>query len=511
MRSHRIRRPAPCEVDSEPLPRSVAVRQGLAISRTAGRRELTSIFGAATMGPMARSPSTPAGDADRPLDHAERHGRAWVECPPGQPADDRTALGRTSTRGRTAAATPARRRPDPVLHTAIETLPIDRRISARESGIGGPWDALDRFIGALQAGRQVPDQYRTALSAVCGCTGARLAFLYSDQLDRVMEIVGDLAPAPQWCCDFWRKVVTDLPRGGLWESPEPGSPNAPAGLGGPFAAAMLPVETPRPAWLVAVSFEGERPFRHSDLRVLRVIWRLQVGHNRHALVYDNLKETLFGIVRCLSTAIDAKDPYTCGHSERVARIAVRLGEELKLTRGEISDLYLAGLLHDVGKIGIRDEVLCKAGPLTAEEFDHIKEHPVIGRADHLERLPARLPPPRRAWPPRAVRRQGVPRRPRRRRDPAMARILAVADACDAMMSARRYRPEFSRARIEVIFREGAGTQWDPSIVEAFFACRHDLYTVYQRGLGQSVYVAVERAAAGDGSRNAPPKTNPSGL
>ena len=77
-----------------------------------------------------------------------------------------------------------------------------------------------------------------------------------------------------------------------------------------------------------------------------------------------------------------------------------------------------------------------------------------------------------------------------------ARILAVADSCDAMMSARRYRQAFAPAQIEAIFVEGTGTQWDPKIVQCFFACRDELYEVCQRGLGQSVYMAVERAAGG---------------
>ena len=79
----------------------------------------------------------------------------------------------------------------------------------------------------------------------------------------------------------------------------------------------------------------------------------------------------------------------------------------------------------------------------------------------------------------------------------MARIIAVADSCDAMMSARRYRPALSPAKIEATFREGAGTQWDPVVVEHFMACRQELYAVCQRGLGQSVYMAVERAAGAD--------------
>src|SRR5262249_59049645 len=77
-------------------------------------------------------------------------------------------------------------------------------------------------------------------------------------------------------------------------------------------------------------------------------------------------------------ACDAKDSYTYGHSERVARIAVELGRELGLQEEELSDVFLAGLLHDIGKIGIRDAVLSKPGPLTPEEFEHVKQHVTIG-------------------------------------------------------------------------------------------------------------------------------------
>ena len=87
---------------------------------------------------------------------------------------------------------------------------------------------------------------------------------------------------------------------------------------------------------------------------------------------------LAGIVRALTSAIDAKDPYTCGHSDRVARIAVRLAEELGCDAKTLNTLYLAGLLHDIGKIGVNDSVLRKAGTLSSEEYEHIKQHVDIG-------------------------------------------------------------------------------------------------------------------------------------
>jgi HD-GYP domain-containing protein (c-di-GMP phosphodiesterase class II) len=231
---------------------------------------------------------------------------------------------------------------------------------------------------------------------------------------------------------------------------------------------------------------------------MQVIWQLQLGHKRHSQIHENLKETLFGVVRCLSTAIDAKDSYTSGHSERVARIAVRLGEEMRLSRGEISDLYLAGLLHDVGKIGIRDDVLLKDGALTPEEFEHMKEHPAIGERiiANVTRL-AYLRPGVRGHHERYDG-KGYPDGLVGEDIPLIARILAVADSCDAMMSNRRYRSALSQVRIEEIFKLGSGSQWDPRITAHFLNCRHELYAVCQRGLGQSVYAAVERAAGGEG-------------
>src|SRR5262249_51571272 len=156
-------------------------------------------------------------------------------------------------------------------------------------------------------------------------------------------------------------------------------------------------------------------------------------------------------------AIDAKDSYTYGHSERVARIAVELGRELGLRDDELSDIYLTGLLHDIGKIGIRDSVLCKRDKLTDEEFEHIKEHVKIGYrilADlraiaHL--LPGVLYHHER------IDGGGYPEGLAGNAIPFLARILAVADSYDAMSTSRPYRAAMPPARVEAIIREGAGS------------------------------------------------------
>jgi HD-GYP domain-containing protein (c-di-GMP phosphodiesterase class II) len=365
--------------------------------------------------------------------------------------------------------------------------------------LSSPWLALDRFIGALEDGRPASHRFAAALATICDSTNAQIAFVQSESTGRVSEMVSDRALSAQWCGRLTRQLAACYPRGGCWQADnDVDSMDLPAGPI-PYSAVILPFESSRSSWVVAVSLDSRRPLEESDLRIIRVVWRLQVGHDRHVAVYENLKETLFGIVHCLSTAIDAKDPYTCGHSERVARIAVRLGEVMGLSRGETSDLYLAGLLHDVGKIGIRDEVLFKPGPLTREEEQHIREHPVIGERiiSSVTRL-AYLRPGVRGHHERFDG-HGYPDGLAGDAIPPIARILAVADACDAMMSARRYRPALSPAQIEEIFREGSGKQWDPRIVQHFLACRHELYAVCERGLGQSVYIAVERAAGGSSS------------
>ncbi len=364
--------------------------------------------------------------------------------------------------------------------------------------LSSPWLALEQFIRALENGQGASQRFSAALGTICDSTNAQLAFVQADPTGRVAEVVGSESPSPQWCRSLTRELVAQYPRGGCWRTDATGGGtlDLPAGPI-PHSAVILPLADPRSSWLVAVSLDPRYPLEQSDVRIIRVVWRLQVGHDRHVSVYENLKETLFGIVQCLSTAIDAKDTYTCGHSERVARIAVRLGEAMGLSRGETSDLYLAGLLHDVGKIGIRDEVLLKPGPLTPAEEKHIQEHPIIGERiiSNVGRL-AYLRPGVRGHHERFDG-KGYPDGLAGEAIPPIARILAVADACDAMMSARRYRPALPPARIEDIFRENSGKQWDPKVVQCFFACRHELYAVCQRGLGKSVYVAVERTAGGD--------------
>jgi HD-GYP domain-containing protein (c-di-GMP phosphodiesterase class II) len=203
-------------------------------------------------------------------------------------------------------------------------------------------------------------------------------------------------------------------------------------------------------------------------------------------LYGEQAELMGNMVQALTSAIDAKDPYTCGHSDRVARVSVRLGRELGCDSKTIETLYLSGLLHDVGKIGIDDHVLRKPGRLTDEEFDHIKTHPQLGYniLCGIKQLAPVLPVVlhhHEAWDG-----SGYPHGQAGEAIPYLARICSVADAYDAMGSDRVYRKGMIDERVDAIIRTGSGRQWDPAVVAAFFRVRDDIRDISRRERDQEV-------------------------
>ena len=243
-------------------------------------------------------------------------------------------------------------------------------------------------------------------------------------------------------------------------------------------------------WLVAVDPPDGRPFDEEDVAFTRPIAALVAAQQANARVYGDLKDLLFGVVRALTAAVDAKDPYTSGHSERVARIAVRIAEELGMPPNRRGDLYLMGLLHDVGKIGVDDAVLKKAGPLTPDEYRRVQAHVEIGVniLAGLKTLSHLLPGVRLHH--ESLDGTGYPSGLSGEDIPLEARILAAADAFDAMSSTRPYRRRLTPSRIDEVLKNGSGHQWDPRVVDALFACRLDLERIRQKGLGESLQAAV---------------------
>jgi HD-GYP domain-containing protein (c-di-GMP phosphodiesterase class II) len=246
-------------------------------------------------------------------------------------------------------------------------------------------------------------------------------------------------------------------------------------------------------WLIAANPLHDRPIGTPEIERMQYVASLIATQVSNARTYAELKELLFGIIRALTAAIDAKDPYTSGHSERVARIAVRLAEELGIPSQKRSDLYLTGLLHDIGKIGVDDGVLKKTGPLTPEEFRKIQTHVEIGVTilKDLRKLSHILPGVRHHH--ESLDGSGYPDHLSGEDIPLEARILAVADSFDAMSSNRPYRKRLSQMQIDDILRKGRGSQWDPIVIDALFSCRMDIEAIRQKGLGESLIGAVNVA------------------
>jgi putative nucleotidyltransferase with HDIG domain len=230
-------------------------------------------------------------------------------------------------------------------------------------------------------------------------------------------------------------------------------------------------------WLAALEHMSDGEFGTDEASLLGSVATILGIHSGNIALYQQQADLMAGIIRALTAAIDAKDEYTCGHSDRVARIAVRLAQELGCDAAALNTIYLAGLLHDIGKIGIADSVLRKPGKLSDEEFRHIKTHTEIGHRilRDLKKLDNILPVilhHHEAWDG-----GGYPFRLQSDAIPLAARIIAVADSYDAMSSDRPYRKGMPEEKVEQIFREGAGRQWDPDVIVAFFRASEDIQRI----------------------------------
>jgi HD-GYP domain-containing protein (c-di-GMP phosphodiesterase class II) len=162
---------------------------------------------------------------------------------------------------------------------------------------------------------------------------------------------------------------------------------------------------------------------------------------------------------------------SCAHSDRVAKLSVRLARELGWSRAMLTNIYLAGLLHDVGKLEIDERLLRKPGQLTDKEYERIKLHPELGHEilSGIEPLSAVLPAVlhhHERWDG-----HGYPEGLSGVKIPEIARIIAVADAHDAMTNNRPYREGLPAETVHRIFLEGAGVFWDPNVVRAYFRVR----------------------------------------
>jgi response regulator RpfG family c-di-GMP phosphodiesterase len=213
-------------------------------------------------------------------------------------------------------------------------------------------------------------------------------------------------------------------------------------------------------------------FTEKDLYYLSFMTNKAAYAIENLALYENIYENLFSTLYAFVKAIEARDPYTQQHSNRVTSISIVIGKEMGCTSEELDILNFAGHLHDIGKIGIRDAILLKPGTYTEEERNIIKEHPIIGASiigqlwlldsekqiikHHHERFDG----------------TGYPDGLKNKEIPLLARILSVADVYDALASDRAYRKKMEKNEIIKIIKKGRGTQFDPDVVNAFLKLYH---------------------------------------
>jgi len=224
--------------------------------------------------------------------------------------------------------------------------------------------------------------------------------------------------------------------------------------------------------LAAFRKAGRSTFAEKDLFYLSVMANHAAYAIENLALYENIYQNLFSTIYAFVRAIGARDSYTEQHSNRVTCVARIIAERIGCSPEELEILHTAGLLHDIGKIGIRDEILLKPARLTDEEFEIIKTHTTIG-ANIVGQLGL--------W----EREQAIIRSHHERYDgkgypdglkgeniPFLARILTVADVYDALTSDRTYRPRMSEEAMLKIIRDGRGTQFDSQVVDVFLELFH---------------------------------------
>lgn len=208
-------------------------------------------------------------------------------------------------------------------------------------------------------------------------------------------------------------------------------------------------------------------FTEEDKEILMALANQVAGAVENANLYEEVKEAFYGTAQALAETIEKRDPYTGGHTKRVMDYSLAIGRRMGLDRKDMENLKLSAILHDIGKIGVRDNVLHKNGRLTDEEFDNMKRHSGYGSEilGHLKQLKEVIPGVRGHH--EKYDGTGYPDGLKDGEIPLLARIIAVADTFDAMTSNRPYRNALSSEAAFEELRKFSGRQFDSALVEVF--------------------------------------------
>ncbi len=257
--------------------------------------------------------------------------------------------------------------------------------------------------------------------------------------------------------------------------------------------------------MIAINRIGKQDFDSTDVKLFNSVASGCAVFIENGRLFKDLKELFIGSLKALTSSIDAKDKYTHGHSERVAFIsrwiAERLSEQEQLDEEQVHMVYLAGLLHDIGKIGVEEAVLRKNGKLTEQEFNRIKQHPSIGAGILHEIKQMRDIVPGVLSHHERVDGKGYPEGLVGEQIPLTGKIVGLADSFDAMTSKRTYRDAMSVEQALAEIEKGLGTQFDEKVGRVFLDSDvRQLWDIIQNGFseiyGSSDSVEYGAAAVG---------------
>lgn len=360
-----------------------------------------------------------------------------------------------------------------IVRSEVRRSADDRAIDAMGSRLAESYEELNLLYSTIRS-MAVVDRPEGFVEAACGDLLEVLPYqwvgaMFFEGAARAARVSGRFIAAGR--PDLEAPSVVEAVAGlleevtadrGLVIETEPGDPLAILGRG------VLVQPVVRDGQVLGIFLAGEKephgPASSSDIKLLGAT----AGHTavflENARLYDELEVMAMGTLEALTSAIDAKDPYTSGHSQRVALLTEQLAEAAGCDAHFIARARIAGLVHDVGKIGVAESVLTKPGRLTDEEFRMIQKHPEIGHRI-LRDIPALddiLPGVlyhHERWDGR-----GYPHGVSGEEIPFIARLIALADSFDAMSSTRTYRARLGRQEVLAEIERGLGSQFDPSLV-----------------------------------------------
>jgi len=384
-----------------------------------------------------------------------------------------------------------------LIHIAYEAIRRQHQIDVQERAILNAETEMERsfseriWLRQLNAQRAirkktVGQQSRQSIESLRTLIDAEAIaiYLYSDSDVKDHGLESMISGKQVWTLDDARILIQRIQKPRCGESVALNQTEQQLHNGICHSCVIVPIGEPVPiGYVLAINRRNQTQsvtpkcdlgFASADAELLHEVagYIVADGYSNASLLES--EQLVLGTLRAMSSAIEARDPYTHGHSERVGSVAYQIALRLNLSEVTCQEIYLAGVLHDIGKIGIPDNVLLKAGKLAPEEFDIIRKHPEIGHRilEELGKLSFALPGV--LYHHERVDGTGYPHNLVGDEIPLMARILAVSDAYDAMTSSRVYRNAMGQQRALEILRSGMRTQWDTEVVTACLQYFSDL-------------------------------------